>query len=138
MNTGDAINLSVAKLRERCDPFVGCCWPGLDRPITVTEVSEAISNDNLAPPADYAFGKDSDNRAKHAARVAWFVVHGWDKPLGVDVGVPSMGCCPAWPVVDGNHRLAAAIYQNDSTIHADVSGSVDEIEKFVAAQESDG
>lgn len=46
------IELSVAKLRERCDPFAGCCWCGLDRPITVEDVYAAIRDDNLAPPVN--------------------------------------------------------------------------------------
>lgn len=125
------IELSVAKLQERCDPFAGCCWCGLDRPITVRDVYAAIRDDNLAPPVNAAFGKDNDDRERHVARVAWFVVHGWDEPLGVDVGVPSLGCCPAWPVIDGNHRWAAAIYRDDRTVRAKVDGAVDEIEKLV-------
>lgn len=52
--TSGTIELSVAKLRERCDPFAGCCWRGLDRPITVEEVGAAIKDDNLLPPVrDY-------------------------------------------------------------------------------------
>ena len=139
------IELSVAKLRERCDPFAGCCWPGLDRPITVEDVYAAIRDDNLAPPGTDAFGEDAtgkmwtvasrSSREGHVSRIAWFVVHGWDEPLGVDVGVPSLGCRPIWLVIDGNHRWAAAICRGDRTISAVVDGSVDEIEKLVAAQD---
>lgn len=60
----------------------------------------------------------------HAGRIAYFVVHGWADTIGIDVGVPSLGCHIAWPVQDGNHRLAAAIYRGDETILADIDGSV--------------
>lgn len=60
----------------------------------------------------------------HAGRIAYFVTHGWEDPISVDVGVPSLGCNVRWPVQDGNHRLAAAIYRNDDAILADVDGSV--------------
>lgn len=61
----------------------------------------------------------------HAGRIAYFVEHGWKDAIGIDVGVPSLGCHVRWPVQDGNHRLAAAIYRGDKTILADVDGSVD-------------
>ena len=147
VTTMGIIELSVAKLRERCDPFAGCCWPGLDRPITVEDVYAAIRDDNLAPPGTDAFGEDAagvwtvasrSSREGHVSRIAWFVVNGWDEPLGVDVGVPSMGCCPVWLMIDGNHRWAAAVYRGDRTIRANVDGAVSEIEKFVATEGKSG
>ena len=131
MDADGISNLSVAKLQERCDPFTGCCWSGLDKPITIEEVTEALDKNNLTPPQSYASGKDNDDRKRHAERIAWFVLRGWNTPIGVDVGVPTMGCCPAWPVVDGNHRLAAAIYRGNLTIRAEVSGAVEEINTLI-------
>ena len=61
---------------------------------------------------------------EHAARVAWFVMHGWPDAIQIDVGVPALGCVVKWPVVDGNHRFAAAIYRGDPHIEAEVSGEV--------------
>lgn len=43
----------------------------------------------------------------------------------MDVGVPSLHCYVDWPVMDGNHRLAAAIYRKDATILACVGGDID-------------
>ncbi len=74
---------------------------------------------------------DEDDRKGHAARIAWFVVHGWDDPLGVDVGVPSMGCRPAWLVVNGNHRWVAAVHRGGRTVRAEADGAVDKIEKLM-------
>lgn len=62
---------------------------------------------------------------RHAARVAFFVLNGWKNPIQIDVGVPEFqGWQPGDIVVDGNHRLAAAIYRHDKEILADISGSV--------------
>jgi hypothetical protein len=69
---------------------------------------------------------DRTTKAKdHAARIAWLVVNGWDDPIEIDVGVPSLGCHVRWPVLDGNHRLAAAAFKKDKHILANVSGEVE-------------
>jgi hypothetical protein len=52
------------------------------------------------------------------------VVNGWAEPISIDVGVPSLGCVVAWPIVDGNHRLAAAIFRGDRAITAEISGEM--------------
>ena len=61
----------------------------------------------------------------HASRIAYLVTCGWTDAIDVDVDVPSMGCNVDWPVIDGNHRLAAAAYRGDALIRASVSGSLD-------------
>lgn len=144
MTTMGIIELSVAKLRERGDPFKGCFWLGLDQPLTIEEVDAAIESGNLVPPTNpddsWAAGIHPDldcDREGHAGRIAWFVVHGWNDPLAVDVGVPSLGCCPAWLVGDGNHRFSAAIYRGDHTVRAIVDGDVKIIEQLLATQETE-
>lgn len=65
----------------------------------------------------------------HAARIAWLVVNGWEDPIELDFGIPSLGY--SWyPLLDGHHRLAAAIFRQDPWIPANCSGSMDEIERF--------
>jgi len=67
----------------------------------------------------------------HAARVAYLVVNGWDDdPIDVDFGVPSLGFRVGWPIINGNHRLAAAIIRGDKSIAAAVSGEVFMIDKY--------
>ena len=51
MTTIGVIELSVVKLRERCDPFKGF-WLGLDQPLTIEEVDAAIESGNLVPPTN--------------------------------------------------------------------------------------
>lgn len=60
----------------------------------------------------------------HIQRIAYFVVHGWNDLIDIDVGVPSLGYVPEWIIQDGNHRCAAAIIRGDQTIKASFSGDI--------------
>jgi len=128
--------ISITKLREWCDPFEGVCWADiLDGPITREEVQEAIDQGRLrGDPADgYSEGEYlSFTRQDHIERVAYFVVHRDPKPIDLDVGIPDMGCYVDWPVQDGNHRFAAAIFRGDETIEAWVMGAEEEAEILLA------
>lgn len=62
----------------------------------------------------------------HGGRIAWLHDNGWDDEICIDVGVPSMSVPPpSWVVIDGNHRLAAALLRGDETIKVAISGSLD-------------
>jgi hypothetical protein len=60
----------------------------------------------------------------HARRIAWLMKNGWDAPIDIDVGIPSMGFYP-YILVDGHHRLCAAIMTGETVIKAQVSGALD-------------
>lgn len=64
------------------------------------------------------------NAEMHAARIAYFVKHGFTDHIELDFGVPQLGYHPKWICTDGNHRLAAAIIRDDATVNAIVSGSL--------------
>lgn len=110
--------LSIKALTKLCNPFKGCCWEGLDRPITSNEIRAA-----LAAPIPPSAGA-AKTREQHAARIAWFVLNGWNDPIEVDIGIPSLGCYVRWPVTDGNHRFAAAIFRHDKTIAGSFGGDL--------------
>lgn len=122
--------LDVLKFRKRCDPIRDNSW-SLDYPITQNNIKIAIANNNLLPPKSNDIVPYSINPLIHAARIAWFIIHGWNDPINIDVGVPSLGCYPKWPLKDGNHRFAAAIIRDDHFILANMSGAVNEIQKFL-------
>jgi hypothetical protein len=60
----------------------------------------------------------------HAQRVAYLVQYGWNDPIELDVGIPSLGFVP-YPLIDGHHRTCAAIIRGDKEIKAEVAGAVD-------------
>ena len=106
-------------------PLDNPVWQGLKTPIQRREIVEAIATRRFekAPLPDQP--TRTLTRQEHAGRIAYLIVYGWSDAIHLDVGVPSLGCHVSWPVVDGNHRLAAAMYRGDKDILADVSGSVD-------------
>lgn len=118
--------LLTAKLVERSDPRYA--W-GFYRPICEREVRKAVKNGKLFDPKDELLGHIKSH-SDHVRRIAWFVVNGWDEPIEVDVGVPALGCHVGHIIIDGNHRVAAALFRRDPAIWANVSGDVAEIRKF--------
>ncbi len=121
-------------LAQYCNPFKGC-WIELVQPLRVDEVVAVIEagHEDLQQP--FAVWTQRRNmaqqtaRQQHARKVAWFARNGFQKPIQVDVGVPSLGCYPRWLVEDGNHRLAAALVRThlldeDPWLPLAVSGSV--------------
>lgn len=116
-----SVPIRIAALRKLCDPFVGSCWRGLDRPLTVDEIRGTpqrppIGDNEIRP------GKNRAARKQHAGRIHWFWINGWTDPISIDVGIPGM-CYVAWPILDGNHRFAAAILRGDPYIMTDCSGA---------------
>lgn len=106
-----ATNVQVWALQQLCNPFQDSCWIGLTKPITKIEIQKAISEGKIQNPDDCNQDtKKTYKRSEHISRIAYFVENGWRKAISIDVGIPSMGCHVDWPVDDGNHRLAAAIF----------------------------
>lgn len=118
---------SVKKLRKLCDPFKSSVW--VDEPLTWRGVTAALDEGRLLATS-WDTSKEPWTRAQHEERVAYLVLHRDETPIQVDVGVPSLGYEASWPVEDGNHRLAAAIYRGDKTILADASGEVRLIQRL--------
>ena len=132
------ILVSVEKLRHWFDPLGDLVWPGTDAPLSVEEVEEAITVRQFesTPFAGLNSMEESWTRGDHAARIAYLVVHGWEEPIVLDVGVPGLGSYASDPVLDGHHRLAAAIVRGDPYIHASVSGSEKVIEWLMELPQS--
>lgn len=109
----------IAAIKRLCNPFRTTPWT---RRVTRAMVAACLEANALY--AQPLHGNPDVAPELHAGRIAFFVRHGWKDAIGIDVGVPSLGYHVRWPVYDGNHRLAAAIYRGDDSILADVDGSV--------------
>jgi hypothetical protein len=61
----------------------------------------------------------------HARRIAYLAVNHTEDPIEIDVGIPALG---AWPrngefdLLDGHHRLAAALHQDLTKIKVTFEG----------------
>lgn len=68
-------------------------------------------------------------RACEVFRIAFLARHGWPpaaddpEPVLVDVGLGNY--MPTWPILDGNHRLAAAMVRGDTHLEVSVQGDWD-------------
>lgn len=124
------------------DPLKQALW--MDKPITRKEVAAALADGSYKTVSDLPFSDGLKPRTKpmrgerkyHARRIAWFVVRQADNedpraPIEVDVGIPEFpGGTIDWPILDGNHRYAAAVYRGDASIKANVSGSLPYAKRF--------
>lgn len=111
--------LPVSRVLALCHPLEDSPWD--TEPVTKEMVAEALS---LGLEVSHPIPSDAHARAQ-AARIAFLVRHGWDDAIEIDVGIPSMQFQVDWPVIDGNHRLAAAAYRGDADILASVGGCLD-------------
>lgn len=112
--------LAVSAMQQHADPFRQVVWhTTLHTPITREEVQAAIDAGRLrARPVD---ADHAATRQQHIERVAYLVVHSWSDFISVEAH------WGGWPVVDGNHRLAAAIFRGDKDIEVEFGGMLDEI-----------
>lgn len=117
--------IPVAKILDQIDDPFGR-WD-VFKPVSQEKVMEAVLDGSYALAGDsYSHGTGSGAQSVmwHARRIAWLMKNGWDAPIDIDVGIPSMGYYP-YILVDGHHRLCAAIITGETEIKAQVSGAID-------------
>jgi hypothetical protein len=119
-------SIKVSVLQKICDPYKDCPWHCGS--ITTARIKVCVQGSKFALKPLNPF---NHNRSQHIKRIAYLVKNGWSDPIQIDVGVPSLGCNIEWPVVDGNHRLAAAIFRGDEEILCEISGSMDYAEELL-------
>lgn len=110
-----SVLLPVERVVRLCNPYKANSSPW-GAPITIQMVTEAIAVQRFVTVP---------GEVDHVGRIAYLVEHKAEDPIEVDIGVPSLGCNVAWPVTDGNHRLAAAIFRRDVEIACNVAGSLE-------------
>lgn len=118
------VQVPLERLAALANPLLTPPWPTVEHcfePADLLALAEA--DEGLAQPYEERLALEWGPR-EHARRIAWFVRHGWSEPLDIDVGVPGLWV-PRWCVMDGNHRLAAALVSRRSHVAAQVSGSVE-------------
>lgn len=99
------------------DCILSLCHPFENNPWLGGKVTEAMVRRHLRKNLLQSMPVMMDASSYlQAGRIAFLAKHGWNDPIQIDVGVPALGCCVDWLVVDGNHRVAAAYIRGDSMI----------------------
>jgi len=112
------VQIKTDVLRRACNPWVA--WGGRETPELVREAID-VGRLEAKPAAIWRDRLGHD----HVARIAYLVLNPDPTPIEIDVGVPSLGI-KVWHIVtDGNHRFCAALFRGDSTICANISGSIE-------------
>lgn len=99
----------VALIAKLPSPLDYSPWTGVDF-IDNSEIKLAIDEERLLAPTNVPYMKVC-TKQQHIERIAYLVVHEDKKPITV-----FKKRMINWPVKDGNHRLAAAIYRKDKII----------------------
>lgn len=114
-----SVKIPVSAIAKLCNPFSADKHPW-SKPITKEDVAKAIQENRLVSTP--LISEDDD----HAGRIAYLVLNEDTDAIQIDVGTPSIGYHgPHWPIIHGNHQLAAAIYAGREMIEGSVSGSVE-------------
>ena len=125
------IRLPLAAVLDLCNPMLTWPWR-CDAPSGVALDDLFV----LAPEVDRPVSTDAPAH-EHIGRVKYLARCGWNDAITLDVGVPCLGYWgPTWPVVDGNHRLWAAILRDDAAIDADIDGQLSHAAELLGVDES--
>lgn len=96
-------------------------------PVAEEMVMDAIADGSWARATEsFSHGRGTHDMGAvgHARSIAWLIKNGWEDSIDLDVGIPSMGYYP-YIVLDGHHRLCAALITGEEVIKAQVSGALD-------------
>lgn len=117
------VMIPLAKVRKLADPLETTPWVCI--PFGRKEIAKSLKARlfESKPVPD-----DTVNCWPHINRIAYLVCHGWSDPIVISVGVFNAEL--SWPIIDGNHRLAAAIYRRDKQILVSVDGSLERARKL--------
>ncbi len=103
-NTSEPFVLPVKALLQYYNPFGNCPW-GYKKPISKLEVEEALFVVDLLSPTSKI-----KSRRDHIRLIAWLAANGWGEPIMI---WPS---CTTQPIIEGHHRLRAALIRGDENI----------------------
>lgn len=119
--------LTVAKLATLYNPLANPPWEELQgQTITSNEIKNWIDENKMTRPKKRYQAKNPETKEQHINRIAWYVSKGWGQST-ITLSFHNNH----WPIHDGNHRLAAAIYRNEEFIAANWEGSRDKLREVL-------
>ncbi len=106
-------------------PFEEEVWYGCRPEISFTEVQDCINRGDLesAPYEFISVVKSIEDwpRERHCQRVAWLVMNPAEDPIEIEISERGLD------LIDGNHRLHAAVFRGDRTVLCCFAGQIDMI-----------
>ncbi len=124
--------IPLGMLLEYCDPTLDDPW-GCGR-IDSEDVRFAAESLDRSRPQNLEYDRELyESYEYNIERIAQFYRYGWEStaedsdPITVDIGLA--GHTPAYLIVDGNHRVAAAKIRGDEWLDVEIIG---ELPKAVA------
>lgn len=113
-------NVPLDRLTE-FNPFLKSPWHD-GKGVTLNGVKSALETfqfESEPYSAEFAIHKRSWGRAKHEARIAHLIHHGFDEPICIEFNDAEGSSISLF---DGHHRLAAAIYMDNKEISVELGG----------------
>lgn len=124
----------VSAIRAVYDPVKTTPWVCI--PFEQRDVAKALLRPDVYGQYSEPVERDDISPAGHINRIAFLIRNGWNDPIEIDVGVPSLGCYVDWAIIDGNHRLYAAIYRGDTHIKANVGGDLNYVKALFSQRDA--
>lgn len=114
--------IPLSRITSIHNPYVVSPWDN-GQNVTIEGVETALREGRLEP-LSYSNNQPRSNwtTRKHEERIAWLVTNGWNEPIEIEFRYADMESFRIW---DGNHRLAAAIYRQDTMISVQLGGFFD-------------
>lgn len=95
----------LLKVSSLPNPLLTPPWSNISK-ISINEISQYIDNNILLSP-DNIIRNKLCSREEHISRIAYLIINPDYKSITI------FKRKTVWPIKDGNHRLAAAIYRKD-------------------------
>ena len=119
-----AVSIPVSVLNDIFDVVNNPPWSNVNKPVDRNDVLEAVRQKNWTSRHMIPLYPEDKNQGTteldHARRIAWMVMHPPQDPVIIDTSAIDV-------LMDGNHRLYAAIIRGDEMIDAFISGFEDDI-----------
>ncbi len=133
--TGKA-RLSATSLADLTgSPFVIAVWCGVHQPISAQRVLVYVRTGNTLPPSPGMMGGELQTIEEHERRVAWLYAnpYTWAPVILAQVDLSS----PSLDMIDGHHRLAAALLRK-AELEVLVEGGVrSHVSKLLTARQGE-
>jgi len=120
----------VSRIAAMADPTDTPPWEDAGD-LSPAHVAAARAEMACATPEQIVAAMNTPGAAGHAARIAVLLDDGWSDAISIEFNYFSAEQSLNWPIIDGNHRLYAAILRGDRVILVTIGGSIETAEALL-------